>query len=65
MDCKKTVTAKTCTCTYEPCQRKGACCDCVDYHRANGELPGCLFSREAERTYDRSVEKFIASHKRN
>jgi len=65
MDCKKTVTAKTCTCTYEPCQRKGACCDCVAYHRANGELPGCLFSREAERTYDRSVEKFIASHKRN
>ena len=65
MDCKKTANAKTCTCTYEPCQRKGVCCDCVAYHRAAGELPGCLFSKEAERTYDRSVEKFIASHKGN
>lgn len=65
MDCKKTVTARTCSCTYEPCPRKGACCDCVAYHRAAGELPGCLFSGEAERTYDRSVENFIASRKGN
>ena len=65
MDCKKTATVKTCSCTYEPCRRKGVCCDCVAYHRAAGELPGCLFSREAERTYDRSIEKFIASLKGN
>ncbi len=65
MDCKKTGNAKTCTCTYEPCPRKGVCCDCVAYHRAAGELPGCFFSREAERTYDRSIENFIASRKGN
>jgi len=65
MNCKKETNAKNCSCTYEPCSRKGVCCDCVAYHRASGELPGCLFSKEAERTYDRSVEKFIASHKGN
>jgi len=28
------------------------------------ELPACFFSKEAERTYDRSVEKFIGDRKR-
>jgi hypothetical protein len=28
-----------------------------------GELPGCLFSPEVERTYDRSIEKFIETYK--
>jgi hypothetical protein len=36
----------------------------VDYHRRNGELPGCFFTPEAERTYDRSIENFISTHKR-
>jgi len=52
---------KKCTCTYEPCPRKGNCCACIDYHRQNDEVPGCLFTPEAERTYDRSVENFIRS----
>ena len=30
-----------CGCTYEPCSRKGICCQCVAYHRSLGELPGC------------------------
>ena len=63
MDCKKNDTAKSCACTYEPCPRKGLCCECVAYHRDSGELPGCLFSPEAERTYDRSIGNFIASSK--
>jgi hypothetical protein len=54
----------SCPCTYEPCGRKGLCCECVAYHRSHGELPGCLFSAEAERSYDRSAEKFIASRGR-
>jgi hypothetical protein len=29
------------------------------YHRSRGELPGCLFPPEAERTYDRSIRKYI------
>ena len=47
-----------CTCTYEPCPRKGICCECVEYHRRMNELPGCFFPTEAERTYDRSYTYF-------
>ena len=63
MDCKKNVNIKSCSCTYEPCPRKGVCCDCVAYHRDSGELPGCFFTKEAEKTYDRSIKNFIASSK--
>ena len=49
-----------CNCTY-PCSRKGLCCECIAYHRAAGELPACYFSKEAERTYDRSIENYIRS----
>lgn len=46
---------KGCNCTYEPCSRKGVCCECLRYHRALGELPACYFTPEAERTYDRGI----------
>ncbi|MCX5801545.1 MAG: DUF6485 family protein [Candidatus Eisenbacteria bacterium] len=46
---------KNCTCTYEPCARKGNCCECIAYHRKSDEAPGCLFPTAAERTYDRSL----------
>jgi hypothetical protein len=58
MDCKKETTLKRCTCSYEPCSRKGLCCDCLSYHLKNRELPGCCFPQQAERTYDRSFEHF-------
>ena len=64
MDCKKDGNLKNCSCTYEPCSRKGACCECVSYHRANNELPGCFFSAEKEKTYDRSFGNFAASLKK-
>lgn len=48
-----------CTCTYEPCARKGLCCECVAYHRKSGELPGCYFTAEVEKTYDRSIARFL------
>jgi hypothetical protein len=48
-----------CNCSYEPCARKGRCCECVQYHRSSGELPACFFPNEVERTYDRSIERFI------
>ncbi|MGB9589547.1 MAG: DUF6485 family protein [candidate division WOR-3 bacterium] len=51
-----------CTCTYEPCSRKGFCCECIKYHRDMGELPACFFPPEAERTYDRSIEHFLRVH---
>lgn len=47
-----------CNCTYEPCSRKGRCCECLQYHLRMRELPACAFDKEAERSYDRSFEKF-------
>jgi len=46
-----------CPCTY-PCDRKGICCECIAYHLSLGELPACCFSKEAEKTYDRTFAKF-------
>ena len=61
MDCmNQGRNAKVCSCTYGGCARHGVCCDCISYHGANGELPGCLFTREEERTYDRSVAFFVS-----
>ena len=64
MECKKDRNLTRCNCTY-PCSRKGVCCDCLHYHRAMGELPACYFSKEAERSYDRSVENYISSKNRS
>jgi hypothetical protein len=58
MECNTDKNRKTCACTYEPCSRKGNCCECVQYHRTNGELPACNFPKDIEATYDRSIERF-------
>lgn len=58
MECKKTKNQSTCNCSYEPCSRKGTCCDCLKYHLVNRELPACCFPNDVECTYDRSFEKF-------
>jgi len=31
-----------CECSYTDCERHGFCCECVAYHKKNGELPQCL-----------------------
>lgn len=61
MDCTPEQNLSFCTCTYMSCGRRGNCCKCIQYHKKAGELPGCLFSPEAEKTYDRSIANFIAS----
>ncbi len=53
---------KMCNCTYEPCPRKGKCCECMVYHRRMGELPACYFPDDVERTYDRSIRRFVQLH---
>ncbi len=58
MECKQTTNKKGCNCTYEPCSRKGICCDCIKYHLRNRELPACCFPNDAERTFNRSFEYF-------
>ncbi len=50
-----------CTCTY-PCSKKGVCCDCLQSHFSSGELPGCLFPPDVEKTYDRSIERFVQTY---
>lgn len=58
MECRKNENLKRCNCSYEPCSRKGVCCECVASHLKNRELPGCFFPNEEEKTWDRSFEHF-------
>lgn len=59
MECQKEKNLKNCPCTYPNCEKKGICCECLRYHRQKKELPACYFSSETEKTYDRSIKKFI------
>ena len=52
-----------CNCSYEPCSRKGICCECIVYHRDQGQLPACFFPNEVEKTYDRSIKRYVDLHK--
>ncbi|GAH52344.1 unnamed protein product, partial [marine sediment metagenome] len=47
-----------------PCSRKGKCCECIRYHWRMRELPACFFPDDVERTYDRSIERFISIYKK-
>ncbi len=58
-ECKLQKNQSRCSCTYDPCPRKGVCCECIMYHNSQGELPGCLFPPDVERTYDRSVKRYL------
>ncbi|RJP87117.1 MAG: cytosolic protein [Desulfobacteraceae bacterium] len=58
MECKKEQNLKNCNCSYDPCARKGACCDCIRYHVKSRQLPACCFPKGAEATFDRSFEHF-------
>jgi len=59
MECKRETNMKNCNCSYEPCPRKGICCDCFHYHRQKDQLPACCFPDNVEKSYDRSIKKFI------
>jgi len=52
-----------CNCTYEPCARKGRCCECIAYHLKSRQLPACAFPPDVEKTFNRSFKAFIATHK--
>ena len=58
MECKREANMNHCTCTYEPCSRKGVCCDCLAYHLKSRQLPGCCFPSDVEKTWERSFEAF-------
>jgi hypothetical protein len=48
-----------CNCSYEPCARKGMCCECILYHRQNKQIPACFFPDAIEKTFDRSISNFV------
>ncbi len=58
MECQKEKNLKRCNCTYEPCEKKGICCECIAYHLKQRQLPGCCFPDDVEKTWDRSFETF-------
>ena len=58
MECKQSSNLQNCNCSYEPCSRKGICCECISYHLRSRELPACCFPDSAERTFNRSFEYF-------
>lgn len=60
-DCtRKSQNLGRCNCTYEPCPRKGTCCECIAYHKKLNELPACYFDEKPEATYNRSILHFIS-----
>jgi len=64
MECRQEKNKLKCTCTYDPCERKGLCCECIAYHRQHEELPGCVFPPGVERSFDRSMARFAACYGR-
>lgn len=63
MECMKEKNLQDCTCTYLACAKRGICCLCVKQHRERGEIPGCFFPKEGEKTYDRSIANFVSYFK--
>ena len=61
-ECKVQGNTESCRCTYTSCSKLGMCCDCLRSHWRSGELPGCLFPPDVEKTYDRSIERFIRTY---
>jgi hypothetical protein len=51
-----------CSCTYQPCSRKGKCCECIRYHWKVKELPACFFPLSVEKSYDRSLDRFLETY---
>ena len=61
MECKKEANLQFCDsngCSYTSCGKRGICCECIQSHVTKRQLPGCCFPPDAEKTYDRSFEKF-------
>lgn len=49
MECRKKKNLEICPCSYPNCPRKGTCCQCLKYHRKNGEFPACFFPKKSRK----------------
>lgn len=63
VECNLVKNKINCNCSY-PCDKKGECCICLNYHKNRGEFPACFFPDDIEKTYDRSIDNFIRSYKK-
>ncbi|MDY6912965.1 MAG: DUF6485 family protein [Planctomycetota bacterium] len=63
MECSKEKNLANCTCTYAGCDKKGLCCQCIQYHLGMKQLPACCFPPAVEKTYDRSFAAFAKAWK--
>ncbi|UCD85992.1 MAG: hypothetical protein JSU92_07310 [Deltaproteobacteria bacterium] len=63
-ECNTEENLAKCNCSYEPCSRKGICCECMSYHRRSGEFPACFFPDDVEKTYNRSIDNFIKTYQK-
>lgn len=59
MECPAETNRSFCPRTYEPGSRKGICRECLRYHWKMKELLACLFPDDVEKTWDRSLARFI------
>ena len=62
MECKKEKNLEFCNCSHDGCPREGLCCDCLQSHLKNEQLPACCFPDDVEKTYDRSFAAFAKAH---
>ena len=62
MECNVSKNMSWCNCSYDGCSRKGKCCECLHYHLSNEQLPACAFPNDVEKTYDRSIARFVKCH---
>jgi hypothetical protein len=44
MECQKEKNLERCNCSYEPCAKKGICCQCIAYHFAQPAASRVLLS---------------------
>ncbi len=65
MGCEYKKSSVKCACTYLNCSRHGKCCECIAYHNAKNEFPGCLFSKEGEKEWNRSFDALVKDRKNN
>ncbi len=62
MGCDNQKCGDNCPCTYAGCERHGNCCQCVAYHRDRNEMVACYFTPEVEKTWDRSMARFLSQY---
>ena len=62
VECKVSQNKTRCNCSYESCAKKGICCECIRSHWTSGQFPACFFPSDVEKTYDRSIERFIITY---